>query len=255
VRDRVLYGIGAFALLLVAGSILIGQITAGQDLKIIKDLGLATIEIAGALMTVFIGVGLVSREIDRRSIFSLLAKPLPRWEFIVGKYLGLVLTITVNLWAMGAALYLALAWQYWSAPENVRLSWSAPAMDPRLLMVLVMITAEMALLTAIALLFSTFSSSALLSVVFTVGVFVAGLASTDLRNFGDIVQVHPAVASIVSGVGWALPAFSAFDIKSQIVHGLPVASGLVLAMVGYAIVYSASAVALSVVLFARREFK
>ena len=128
-------------------------------------------------------------------------------------------------------------------------------MDPHLLMVLVMITAEMALLTAIALLFSTFSSSALLSVVFTVGIFVAGLASADLRHFGDIVQVHPAVASIVSAIGWALPAFSEFDIKSQIVHGLPVPFGLVLAMVGYSIVYSASAVALSVVLFARREFK
>ena len=116
VRDRVLYGIGAFALLLVAGSVLIGQITAGQDLKIIKDLGLATIEIAGALMTIFIGVGLVSKEIDRRSIFSLLAKPLPRWEFVVGKYLGLVLTIAVNLWAMAAALFVVLAWQWWFSP-------------------------------------------------------------------------------------------------------------------------------------------
>ena len=173
VRDRVLYGIGAFALLLVAGSVLIGQITAGQDIKIIKDLGLATIEIAGALMTIFIGVGLVSREIDRRSIFALLAKPLPRWEFIAGKYPGLVLTIAVNLWTMALALYLMLAWQNWTSPENVRLSWSAPAMDPRLLIVMVMITAEMALLTAVALFFSTFSSSALLSIIFTVGVFVS----------------------------------------------------------------------------------
>lgn len=255
VRDRVLYSIGAFALLLVAGSVLIGQITAGQDLKIIKDLGLATIEIAGALMTVFIGVGLVSREIDRRSIFSLLAKPLPRWEFIVGKYLGLVLTITVNLWAMALALYMALAWQLWTSPENVRLSWTAPAMDPRLLIALVMITAEMALLTAVALFFSTFSSSGLLSVIFTVGIFISGLASGDLRNFGDIVEANPAVASLVSAVGWALPAFSAFDVKSQIVHGLPVAPGLVLGMIAYAVVYSAAAVGLSIAVFSRREFK
>src|SRR5215831_282230 len=83
VRDRVLYAIGGFALLLVASSVLLGQITAGQDVKILKDLGLATIELAGILMTVFIGVGLVAREIECRSIYSLLAKPLPRWEFIV----------------------------------------------------------------------------------------------------------------------------------------------------------------------------
>jgi ABC-type transport system involved in multi-copper enzyme maturation permease subunit len=255
VRDRVLYGIGAFALLLVAGSVLIGQITAGQDVKIIKDLGLATIEIAGALMTIFIGVGLVSREIDRRSIYSLLAKPLPRWEFIAGKYLGLVLTIAVNLWAMAAALYLVLAWFAWTSPESLRLSWTAPAMDPRLLWAVTMITAEMAVLTAVALFFSTFSSSALLSVVLTVGVFVCGLASADLRHFGDIVDVSPAVASVVSVIGWVLPAFSEFDIKSQIVHGLPVAPGLVLAMLGYALIYSVSTLALSVVLFSRREFK
>jgi ABC-type transport system involved in multi-copper enzyme maturation permease subunit len=255
VRDRVLYGIGAFALVLVAGSVLIGQITAGQDLKIIKDLGLATIEIAGALMTIFIGVGLVSREIDRRSIYSLLAKPLPRWEFIVGKYLGLVLTIAVNLWAMAAALYVVLLFQLWMAPENIRASWTAPAVDPRLLLVVVMITAEMALLTAVALFFSTFSSSALLSVVFTVGIFVAGLASADLRHFGDIVQVNPAAAAFVSAIGWILPAFSEFDIKTQIVHGFPVAPGLVLSMVGYAAIYSASMLGLSVAMFARREFK
>src|SRR5690606_39523846 len=108
VRDRVLYAIGAFALLLVASAILIAQITAGQDVKIIKDLGLAVIELAGVLMAVVIGVGLVSREIDRRSIFALLAKPLPRWEFVVGKYCGLVLTLMVNVVGMTAVLYLFL---------------------------------------------------------------------------------------------------------------------------------------------------
>ena len=102
------------------GVLLIGQITAGEDVKIIKDLGLATIELAGVLMTVFIGVGLVAREIDRRSIYSLLAKPLPRWEFIVGKYLGLVLTIVVNVAAMTAALYLMLAYMDWSLADQHR---------------------------------------------------------------------------------------------------------------------------------------
>ena len=93
VRDRVLYSIAVFALLLVAASLVISQLTAGQDLKMIKDLGLAAIELAGLLMSVFVGVSLVSQELDRRSIFNVLSKPLPRWEFIVGKYAGLVLTL------------------------------------------------------------------------------------------------------------------------------------------------------------------
>jgi ABC-type transport system involved in multi-copper enzyme maturation permease subunit len=255
VRDRVLYGIGGFALLLVAGAIAIGQITAGQDIKIIKDLGLATIEIAGALMTMFIGVGLVSREIERRSIFGLLAKPLPRWEFILGKYLGLVLTIAVNLWVMGLALWSVLAWMAWTSPENIRLSWVTPAVDPRLAVVLLMITLEMALLTAVALFFSTFSSSALVSVGLTVGVFVAGLLSTDLRHFGDMVVAPPLVISLVAGVGWALPAFSEFDVKSQVVHGLPISAGFVFHTVLYAVVYALSVLGAAVFIFARREFK
>ena len=255
VRDRVLYGIGAFALLLVAASLLIGQITAGEDVKIIKDLGLTTIELAGILMTVFIGVGLVAREIDRRSIFGLLAKPLPRWEFVLGKYTGLVLTIVVNLVAMTAAFYLMLAWLDFQALPAERLAWDAPATDPRLLLALLMIAAELALLTAVALFFSTFSSSALLSVVFTLGVFVAGLLSDDLRGFGDIVEVTPLTARVVETIGWLVPAFSAFDIKAQVVHGLALPAGFVGYTLGYAGLYVAGILAAAVTLFARREFK
>ncbi len=254
VRDRVLYAIAAFALLLVTASVVFSQLTAGQDLKIMKDFGLATIEVAGALMTVFIGVGLVSREIERRSIFALLAKPLPRWEFVVGKYFGLVLTITVNVWAMAAALYLALAWQHWVAPLGVKASWAAPALDPRLTIGVLMITLELALLTAVALFFSTFSSSALISVVLTVGVFVAGLLSADLRGFNDAVEA-PVIGQIIAGVGWLVPAFSSFDVKTEIVYGLPIGAGKVLYTIAYAVAYAATAVGAAVMVFRRREFK
>jgi hypothetical protein len=256
VRDRVLYGIAVFAILLVAASILIGQITAGQDIKIIKDLGLATIEVAGILMSVFIGVGLVAREIERRSVFALLAKPLPRWEFILGKFAGLALTIFVNLAAMTAAFYLVLAWMVWTSPENIRLTWTVPALDPRILIVTALIFAELVLLTAVALFFSTFSSSALWSVVFTAGVFVVGLESQDLRRFGDIVVVGPAVAYLVGAIGWAVPAFSAFsDVKNAVVWGLPIGAGYVAATLLYGALYSAALVGASVALFARREFR
>lgn len=254
VRDRVLYGIGGFAVLLVGVSLLIGQLTAGQDVKIIKDLGLAAIELAGILMAVFIGVGLVSREIERRSVFSLLAKPLPRWEFIVGKYCGLVLTLSVNIAGMTVAFYLVLAWLGWASPENVRASWTAPAADPRLLVAVVEIAAELALLTAIALFVSTFSSSTLLSVLLTVGLLIAGLLSQDLRQFGDLVDAPPVLATLVSAVGWLVPAFSAFDHKNAIVSGLPVDAGRVAYNLAYAAVYVVAALSASVAVFSRREF-
>ncbi|MCC7009335.1 MAG: ABC transporter permease [Acidobacteria bacterium] len=254
VRDRVLYGIGAFALLLVIASIAIAQLSAGEDVKIIKDLGLSTLELAGALMSVFIGVGLVAREIDRRSIFSLLAKPLPRWEFVTGKYIGLVATIAVNLAAMTAALYLVLGYLDWQALPVERRAWDAPAMDPWLLLAVGMILLELALLTAVALFFSSFSSNALLSVAFTVGVFVTGLYSADLRGFGDVVDVSPAVAWLVGLVGWAVPAFSAFDVKASVVHGLVLPNGFVAFTVAYAILYAAGLVGAAVAVFGRREF-
>src|SRR6185369_10519059 len=118
VRDKVLYGIVAFAILLMASSFLIGQLTAGQDVKIIKDLGLAAMSLFGLFIAIFIGIGLVSREIDRRSIYALLAKPVRRHEFVIGKYLGLVGTLLANLAVMAIAYYLVLEYMRFTMPPG-----------------------------------------------------------------------------------------------------------------------------------------
>ena len=121
VRDKVLYNLVVFAVLLMAASYLIGQLTAGQDIKIIKDLGLAAIATFGLLIAVFIGIGLVWKEVERRSIYSLLAKPITRSQFIVGKYCGLVLTLAVNVAVMVVAWYLVLGYMAASvAPADAR---------------------------------------------------------------------------------------------------------------------------------------
>ena len=116
VRDKVLYNLVLFAIVLMGASYLIGQLTAGQDVKIIKDLGLAATSIFGLFIAVFIGIGLVSKEVEKRSIYSLLAKPIERYHLVVGKYLGLVLTLAVNLAVMAVALYIVLAYMAWMAP-------------------------------------------------------------------------------------------------------------------------------------------
>jgi Cu-processing system permease protein len=243
VRDRVLFAIAAFALLLVAASILIGQITAGQDVKIIKDIGLATLELAGVLMAVFIGVGLVSREIERKSVYSLLAKPVHRWEFVAGKYLGLVGTIAVNVLLMTVALFVVLAVLERKAP------------DPVLLKAVVLILAELALLTAVALFFSTFSSSGILSAGLTLGVWVVGIFSEDLRGFSAVVSSQ-VLAATVRAVGMMVPAFSAFDIKAEVVSGRPSVPWTYVAMtLAYAACYAGALVGASMAIFSRREFK
>jgi hypothetical protein len=157
---------------------------------------------------------------------------------------------------MTAAFLLILVWMDWTSPENIRLSWTAPAVDPRILVMMLLIMVELALLTAVALFFSTFSSSALWSVVFTIGVFVVGLTSEDLRHFGDIVEIDPAVAAMVQAIGWIVPDFNASSgVKADIVHGLPLPAGYVLWTVVYASLYSLALVGASVAVFSRREFK
>jgi ABC-type transport system involved in multi-copper enzyme maturation permease subunit len=254
VRDRVLFGIVGFAVVMVAASVLIGEITAGQDIKFIKDLGLATLELSGVLMAVFIGVGLVSKEIDRRSIYSLLAKPVHRWEFVLGKYAGLVGTIVFNLAVMTVALFVLLAWFQWKTPDAAELAWATPATDPALVKAVVLIMAELALLTAVALFFSTFTSSGILAAGLTLGVFVVGVFSDDLRGFSAISD-SPVIVALVQGVGVIVPAFGAFDVKADVVHGRPpVPWGYVLMTVTYAACYAGALVGGAMAIFSRREF-
>ena len=126
VRDRVPYNLVLFAVLLIAASFLLGQLTAGQDVKIIKDLGLAAIAVFGLFIAIFIGIGLVSKEVERRSIYALLAKPISRPQFILGKYAGLVLTLAVNVAVMTVALYAVLAYMTWTTPAELQAAWDAP---------------------------------------------------------------------------------------------------------------------------------
>ncbi len=253
VRDKVLYNLVLFAVLLMGASYLIGQLTAGQDVKIIKDLGLAAISVFGLFMAVFIGIGLVSKEVERRSIYSLLAKPIDRYQLVVGKYAGLVLTLVVNISIMALALYLVLAYMAWQAAPMARKAWEAPALDPHLLVAVFLIFLELALVTAIALFFSTFSTP-MLSAALTLGLFVAGHFSGDLRDFGAVVD-SPAAARLARGLYWVLPNLAQFDVKAQVVHGVPVPGGAIALSCAYAVLYIGVLLVAGVTVFARRDFK
>src|SRR6185503_3858587 len=121
-------------------------------------LGLAATSVFGLFIAVFIGIGLVSKEVERRSAYSLLAKPIHRYQMLVGKYAGLTLTLAVNVAIMAMALYVVLAYMRWGVPDNVQQAWDAPALDPAILKALVLMLFELMIVTAIALFFSTFSS-------------------------------------------------------------------------------------------------
>ena len=253
VRDKVLYNLVLFAMLLTASSYLIGQLTAGQDVKIIKDLGLSATSVFGLFIAVFIGIGLVSKEVERRSIYSLLAKPITRAQLVVGKYCGLVLTLAVNIAAMALALYVVLAYMSWGVAPEVRSVWDAPALDPAIVKVVLLILVELMLVTALALFFSTFSSP-MLSAALTFGLYIVGHFSGDLRNFQQVVD-SPATARVARGLYWVLPNLSQFDIKSDVVHGIHVPLGYLAMVSAYAALYIAILLAISAQVFSRRDFK
>jgi len=252
VRDKVLYNLVAFAILMMGASYLVGQLTAGQDMKMIKDLGLAAMSLFGLLIAVFIGIGLVSKEVERRSIYSLLAKPIRREEFILGKYSGLLLTLFVNISVMTVAFYVVLGVMAWTQPI-VEKAADARALDPAMLKAIVLIFAELAIVTACALFFSSFSTP-ILSAALTLGVWVIGHFNADLKHFENVVS-SPVAAWIARVLFYLLPNLAPFDVKAAVVHGQPVASGHVLLTLAYAAVYIGALIVATVTIFARRDFK
>jgi len=253
VRDKVLYNLVAFALLLIGASYLIGQLTAGQDVKIIKDLGLAASSMIGLFIAVFFGIGLVTKEVERRSIYSVLSKPITRSQFIVGKYLGLVVTLLINLAVMAVAFYLVLAYLDWVTPANAKLTWEAPALDWRMLKAFGLIGVELMVMTAVTLFFSTFSGS-FLSAILAAGVYIVGHFGDDLNHLDVTVQSY-VIPLIGRAVYYVMPNLSRLDIKAAVVHGEPISAVYMLATSASSGLYVATLLVAATIIFSRRDLK
>ncbi|MFZ3014733.1 MAG: ABC transporter permease subunit, partial [Nitrospira sp.] len=178
-REKLLYNLLFFALLMIGSSILLSRITLGDYHRLILDLGLASINLFGVLIAIFVGIGLVSKEVDRKTIYTIVSKPIPRYEFLLGKYCGLVITLFANTIVMVLGLLIVL--HIMDVPITSLVFKS-----------LALIFLELMVITAVAVLFSTFTS-ATLSAIFTLAVYVIGHLSGDLKEFArkldDISQV------------------------------------------------------------------
>jgi ABC-type transport system involved in multi-copper enzyme maturation, permease component len=241
VRDRVLYNLVLFVLLITAAAIFLGDLTNGHEARTIVNLGLSAMLLFGAFISIFVGVSLVSKEIEKRTVFAIFAKPIKRSEFIVGKYLGLCLTLLVNVIVMGVGVSLALLYV---GGNNLAFSiWGA----------IFLIFLELTILTATAILFSSFSSPAL-SALLTFFVFVIGHFSSSLR---DLAQALGSTAARVffEVLYYILPNLSHFSFIANSAHG-DVPNG---AMIGgatlYAVVYVSILLTISILIFSRRNFK
>jgi ABC-type transport system involved in multi-copper enzyme maturation permease subunit len=242
VRDRVLYNLIAFAVLLSGAAILVGQISIEIERLVVVNLGLTAVSLFGVVIAIFIGIGLVSKEIEKRTLYTVLSRPVRRWEFIVGKFFGLAGTLVVNTFFMAIGVFAALFY--------VAHKFSGP--DALILVALYFIVLEFLIICSLSLLFSSFSSP-LLSAVFAFSLFVIGSFADDLRGFAYLT--HGATRWIAMGAAYLVPNFSALNVISLVAHQQSIASQLVLQNTLYALFYSAMTLSGAVLIFDRKNLK
>jgi len=242
VRDRVLYNLIAFALLLSGAAILVGQISIDIERLVVINLGLTAVSLFGIVIAIFIGIGLVSKEIERRTLYTVLSRPVRRWEFIVGKFFGLAGTLVVNTFFMAIGVFAALLY--------VSHKFARP--DALIFVALYFIILQFLIICSLALLFSSFSSP-LLSAVFTFSLFVIGSFAEDLRGFAGMA--HGLTRWLASAAAYLVPNFSALNVISSIAHEQPVAVQLILHNSLYAMVYAGAALSGAILIFEYRDLK
>jgi Cu-processing system permease protein len=238
-RDKILYNLLFFALLLIGMSVILADLTIAEQKKIVSDMGLAAINLVGLIIAIFVGIGLVNKEIERRTVYTIMARPISRAQFILGKYLGLVLTLFVNVMIM-LGVFLCTLWM-----DQVPIHGA-------FLQAVELIFIELLLVTALALFFSTFSS-ATLSAIMTLGFYVVGHLTTDLKG---LVEKSPSemVKAVVTGLYYLCPNLELLNVKGQAASGIAVALSYQVLATAYGLVYASLLLAGACLIFQRRDF-
>jgi len=240
IRSRVLYVLLFFAVGIMSLGVLLSTLSYVEQERILQDVGLAAMRLFGVVIAIFVGVGLLHKEVDRRTIHTILSKPISRGEFLLGKYAGLVAT----LWLLVAVMALAFAAVSLLAGAKLHGGHAAA---------IGLVAAEVSLVVAIATLFSAFTTP-LLASLFSCGLFLAGQLSRDLRALG--AQSDQALVREVSAALYrVLPDLQGFDLGIQAVHGLPIAASDVWLPLAYGVGYTGLLLLGAVAIFERRDFR
>jgi Cu-processing system permease protein len=239
VRDKIFYNLLFFAVLLIGGSILLADLTIMEHHKIIKDMGLAAINLVGVLVAIFVGIGLVSKEIERRTVYAIMARPIHRAQFALGKYVGLIGILLFNVLVM-SMIYVLVLWLYRIPIQGA------------IFQAIQLIFVEVSLVTALALLFSTFSSSTL-SAVMTTGLYIVGHLTGDLRDVA-IKSSSSMLKTIVHAIYYVCPNLEMFNIKGQAAMGVAVSASYMVTATAYGLLYVGVLLATACVIFEQRDF-
>lgn len=240
IRDRVLYLIILFALFMVAAVRLLPELAATTEDKIIRDVGLAGMTVLGLVVSVFVGTGLVNKEIEKRTVLVMIAKPISRVEFIVGKHWGLSAVLAVLVSAM-TAIYMAVL-----SINRISFPMSSVLVSSLFLWLL------LSLMTAVAIAFGVFTSS-LLATLLTFTVFLMGSFSANLVVLGAQSK-NPVIETITRNLYLVLPDLSRLDLKNLAVYGILPSPDILVQNALYALLYMVVLLAIATLVFSRREF-
>ncbi|HWC18163.1 MAG TPA: ABC transporter permease [Terriglobales bacterium] len=242
VRDRVLYNLVFFALLLLAAAPLVGEISAGAQRVLLINLSLSAISIFGTVIAIFLGISLVSKEIERRTLYPVLARPVGRGEFLVGKYIGLGGTLLVNTAAMSLGFYAAL----------LLMTGRLGRADANILIAIYFILLQFLVIIGLALLFSSFSSP-MLSALFAFSLFVAGTFAGDLRSFAQ--SVHGPQSWLASITSYLIPNLASLNVITRVAHDQFISASLVGYNTLYSLLYTLATLSGAMLIFSRRNLK
>ena len=242
-RQKLAVNLLVFALALLSASVAISALTFGEQYRIIVNLGLSAMEVFGTLIAVFLGAGLIARDVERRTVYPILARPISRAAYVASRYLGLVATLALNL-AVMAAVFVAMLALY---ERSLRFLVDSP-----LLLVLLAMVVQLAMVAAIAAFFSSFSTPTL-SAILALALVVAGHLASDLVRYWARQGAATRWAGKLAYV--LVPNLEALDFKEAMVYRDPIAWSGTLLGLAYGVLYAAAVVALAAGVFSRRDLR
>lgn len=251
IRNRAIYGISIFALMMMAANILISDNIMWEVGKVSVDIALSSVSFLGLLLVLFVGINLLAKDLDKRTIYMVLARPISRGQYILGKFLGMVMLIVVSISILSLFAVASIIMAKMRHPSYFpRFSW------PMIYLAISFSTLSLILLSALTFLFASFSSSSFLSLILTIASYIIGNSISDVKALieASVDKVSPVTVKIVQVAYYLFPNLSIFDIKAQAAHDISLPLSFIFGAVSYGLAYTCIAITAACLIFSKREF-
>jgi len=253
IRNRALFGIFIMALLAFALTVILTSLFMKDIVRVAASLSLTTISFSGLLMVIFIGTNLVSKDIDKRTIYMVISRPISRAEYIVGKFVGLCFLIIASITFLGivSSLPVLITGLNYHNPQNI-FSWGV------YITALIFIAMKLMLIAGVIIFWSSITSTSFISLVLTIAVYIIGSTNEVVKGFLDMkmegMNISPLMSAVIKIVYYVFPNLSAFDLKIQAANGISISAGYIAWTSVYWLFYTAIIVSAGALVMERREF-